>query len=82
MARILREIDDASVYYTEAQDELHKLQDAKPTLLLTADNLVRQRDCQGAITTLKEAQLIDPKDPVVIEKLDQVNALLGTRKCQ
>jgi len=80
-ANLLREIGDASVYHGEALEELQKLAEAKPTLLLTADNLLRQRDCQGAITTLKEVQLIDPKDALVVEKLDAATKLLGTRKC-
>lgn len=80
-ARLLREIDDASVYYVEAQEELAKLQEAKPTLKLTAENLLRQKDCQGAITTLKELQQIDPKDAEVGEQLEAVNKLVGTRKC-
>jgi len=80
-ANLLRDIDDASVYHSEAQEELAKLIEAKPTLMLTADNLLRQKDCTGAITTLKELRLIDPKDTIVAEKLDAANALLGTRKC-
>ena len=75
-ANLLRDIDDASVYHSEAQEELAKL-----TLMLTADNLVHQKDCQGAIATLKELQLIDPKDTLVVEKLDATTALIGTRKC-
>jgi hypothetical protein len=80
-AGILREIDDASVYYGEAQEELIKLLEAKPTLKLTADNLLRQKDCKGAIATLKELQLIDPKDSEVTDKLDAAHALVGTKKC-
>jgi|GEM_PF-913769 len=80
-ANLLRDIDDASVYHAEAQEELQKLLEAKPTLILTADNLVRQKDCQGAITTLKELQLIDPKDTIVTEKLEAASKLIGTRKC-
>ena len=80
-ARILREIDDASVYYAEAQEELQKLLEAKPTLELTAANLLRQKDCQAAISALKEIQLIDPKDAAIAEQLQAVNDLVGTRKC-
>jgi hypothetical protein len=75
-------IDDASVYYHEAQDELRKLQEAKPTLFLTADNLVRQKDCQGALTTLEELKLIDPKDEATQDKIDETKKLVGTRKCE
>ncbi len=80
-AKMLREIGDTSVYYGEARDELAKLAESKATLLLTANNLVRDRDCQGALTTLKELQLIDPKDPVTSAKLEEVQALAGTKKC-
>jgi len=81
-AKLLREIDDASVYRLEAQEELQKLLEAKPTLSLTAENLLRQRDCEGAIATLNELQLIDPKDPEVAARLGAVTGLVGTRKCK
>lgn len=80
-AKILREIDDASPYHAEAQDELKKLLEAKPTLFLTADNLLRDKDCLGALATLKELQLVDPKDEEVGIKMDAVQKLVGTKKC-
>lgn len=80
-AEFLRRIDDASVYYREAQEELDKLQESKPTLFLTADNLLRQRDCDGALSTLEELEKIDPKDEAVPEKMSEIKKLVGTRKC-
>ena len=80
-AKLLREIGDTSVYYSEARDELAKLAESKPTLMLTINSLVRDRDCKGALTTLTELQLIDPKDPDTAAKLEEVQALAGTKKC-
>lgn len=80
-ATLLREIGDTSVYYGEARDELTKLAEAKTTLMLTVNSLVRDRDCQGALNTLKELQLIDPKDAVTSAKVEEVQALSGTKKC-
>lgn len=80
-AKILREIDDASPYHSEAQDELKKLLDGKQVLFMTVDNLLRDKDCLGALATLKELQLIDPKDEAVGPKSDAVQKLVGTKKC-
>ncbi|MCC6624783.1 MAG: FHA domain-containing protein [Deltaproteobacteria bacterium] len=80
-ATILREIDDTSHYYAEAREELSKLLAAKPTILLTADNLVRQKDCTGALDQLKEAKLIDPQDASISTKMGEIEAMVGTKKC-
>jgi Tfp pilus assembly protein PilF len=69
------------VYYAEAREELQKLFEGKPVLKLTADTYVRQKDCAAALTTLKEVLLIDPKDTEASDKLDAVQALVGTKKC-
>jgi len=80
-ATILREIDETSHYYTEAREELSKLIAAKSTILLTADNLVRQKDCTGALDQLKEARLIDPQDQTISIKVGEIEAMVGTKKC-
>jgi len=80
-ATILREIDETSHYYTEAREELSKLLAAKPTILLTADNLVRQKDCTGALDQLKEAKLIDPQDATINTKMGEIETLIGSKKC-
>ena len=54
---------------------------AKPTILLTADNLVRQKDCTGALEQLKEARLIDPFDPALGQKVGEIEAIVGSKKC-
>lgn len=81
-ANILREIDASSEYYSEARDELSRLLAAKPTILLTADNFIRQKDCAAALEQLKEARLIDPQDESVGAKYAEIEAALPTKRCQ
>jgi len=81
-ANILREIDATSDYYSEARDELSRLLAAKPTILLTADNFIRQKDCAAALEQLKEARLIDPQDEAVGAKYAEIEAALATKRCQ
>ncbi|MFO0747679.1 MAG: FHA domain-containing protein [Myxococcota bacterium] len=80
-AAILRDIDESSEYYAEAREELSKLLAAKPTIQITADNLVRQKDCTGALEQLKEARLIDPFDQAIGAKVAEIEAMVGTKKC-
>lgn len=80
-AKMLREIDVSSVYFQEAQQELQQLATAKQTMMMTADNRLRQKDCEGALEQLREVQQIDPRDTVVLDKIAEVEKLQGTRKC-
>lgn len=81
-AKKLREIADTSVYYADAQQGLLELMDAKGTLELNADTLLKAKDCNAAIAALREVQLIDPKDPAVSTKIEEIEKLAGTRRCK
>jgi len=81
-ARLLREVPDTSVYFQEAQSELTQLVAAKSTMLLTADNRLRQRDCEGALEQLREVQQIDPRDETILGRIQEVEKRLGTRRCR
>ncbi len=81
-AKLLREIDEASVYFGEAQGELDQLVAAKQTMLMTADNRLRQRDCAGALAQLKEIQQIDPRDTTLLDRIEDVEKKVDTRKCK
>ena len=81
-AKKLREIADTSVYYADAQQGLLELMDAKGTLELNADTLLKAKDCNAAIAALREVQLIDPKDPAISTRIEEIEKLAGTRKCK
>lgn len=81
-AKKLREIADTSVYYADAQQGLLELMDAKGTLELNADTLLKAKDCNAAVAALREIQLIDPKDLAVAAKIEEIEKLAGTRKCK
>ena len=80
-AKLLREIAEASIYYEEARGELAQLIASKPTMLMNADNKLRQKDCQGALDELKEVQQVDPRDATILDQIDDIQKKLGTRKC-
>ncbi|TNF32857.1 MAG: FHA domain-containing protein [Deltaproteobacteria bacterium] len=81
-ARLLREIAEASIYYEEARGELAQLVASKPTMLMNADNKLRQKDCRGALEELKEVQQVDPRDSTILDQIEAVEKKLGTRKCK
>ncbi|MCA9513501.1 MAG: FHA domain-containing protein [Myxococcales bacterium] len=81
-AKMLREIDVSSVYFQEAQQELQQLVTAKQTMIMTADNRLRQKDCEGALEQLKEVQQIDPRDTSVLDKIDEIEKMQGSKKCK
>ena len=80
-AKLLREIAEASIYWEEARGELAQLIASKPTMLMNADNKLRQKDCEGALDELKEVQQVDPRDASILDQIDDIQKKLGTRKC-
>lgn len=81
-ATLLREIDESSVYYEEAQGELQQLLASKSTMAMNVENKLRQRDCEGALEDLRELQLVDPRDASVAAQIEDVEKRLGTRRCK
>jgi len=79
-ARLLREIAEASIYYEEARGELAQLVASKPTMLMNADNKLRQKDCKGALEELKEVQQVDPRDSTILDQIEAVEKKMGKRR--
>ena len=79
-ARLLRQIDENSEYFREAQAELKNLDTVKGSLVLRADTLVKSRDCSGAIRLLEEAQAVAPTDPDLAARIVETKKKQG-RKC-
>jgi pSer/pThr/pTyr-binding forkhead associated (FHA) protein len=80
-AKRLREIEEASVYYVEAKDELKRLMDMKPSLVMEGDALVKSRDCAGALAIYEEARQLDPRDSALAAKIAEVKKL-PAKKCK
>lgn len=80
-ARLLRDIDESSVYYVEAQEELKRLLDIKTSLVMQADALLKAKDCKGAIALYEQAKQLDPRDSVIGDKLSKARDL-PRRKCK
>jgi len=79
-AKLLREIAEASIYYEEARGELAQLIASKPTMMMNADNKLRQKDCQGAIDELREVQQVDPRDSTILDQLEDIQKTVGNRR--
>ena len=81
-ARVLRGIDDmTSVYVTDAKDELERLMEMKPSLIMQADALVKSRDCKGALAIYAQAQELDPRDASLVQKIKAVQKK-AKKKCR
>jgi pSer/pThr/pTyr-binding forkhead associated (FHA) protein len=82
-AKALREIDQESRYYEEAQGRLKKLKDGKAALFTQSDALINEKqDCTGAIELLKQARLIDPQDPEAGDRIRKAEAAITAQKCK
>ncbi|MGM0577086.1 MAG: FHA domain-containing protein [Myxococcota bacterium] len=68
-ARKLRDVDEGSIYYVEARDELQQLMEMKPSLVLQADGLVKSRKCEEALELYEQAQQLDPRDSDLAAKI-------------
>ncbi|MCB9729670.1 MAG: FHA domain-containing protein [Deltaproteobacteria bacterium] len=80
-ARGLRDIEEASVYYVEAKEELKRLLEMKPILVMEADALVKSRNCEEALAIYEEARQLDPRDGALATKIAEVKKL-PSRKCK
>ncbi|MEZ4268948.1 MAG: FHA domain-containing protein [Myxococcota bacterium] len=74
-ARSLRDIEEASVYYLEAKDELKRLLEMKPIMVMEGDALVKSRDCESALAIYEEARQLDPRDSALAAKIADVKKL-------
>jgi pSer/pThr/pTyr-binding forkhead associated (FHA) protein len=62
-ARLLRNINDlASVYLNDAKEELDRLREMKPALVVQAEALFKSKDCKGALKLYEQARELDPDD--------------------
>jgi pSer/pThr/pTyr-binding forkhead associated (FHA) protein len=80
-ARSLRDIEEASVYFLETKDELKRLLEMKPILVMEGDALVKSRDCEGALAIYEEARQLDPRDGALAAKIAEVKKL-PAKKCK
>jgi len=81
-ATLLREIDAASEYYVDGQEELKKLVSGIPVMLLTADNAFKQHDCQTALKTLRDALVVEPTSPAIPDRITEIEVVLtNKRRC-
>ena len=81
-ARLLRSINDlASVYLEDAKDELKRLTEMKPALVMQAEALFKSRDCAGALKLYGQAQKLDPSDATLDDRIKIVKKKEKT-KCR
>jgi pSer/pThr/pTyr-binding forkhead associated (FHA) protein len=80
-ARLLRDIDNTSVYFLEAKQELKRLLETKTVLIMNADALVKQRDCEGALKLYDQAKQLDPRDSALLVKMHLAKAK-ARNKCR
>ena len=79
-AKLLRDIAEASIYYEEARGELAQLVASKPTMLMNAENKLRQKECAAALEELREVQQVDPRDTAIIDQIDDLQTKLGNKR--
>ena len=80
-AKLLRDIDEGSIYYLEAQEELKRLLDVKTSLVMQADALLKSKDCKGAADLYGQAKQLDPRDKAIGDKLAHIKTL-SKRACK
>ena len=80
-ARLLRSIEAGSPYFEDAKAELTRINDSLPAMKQIATNLLTAKDCTGALNQLKEVQVIAPTDTETSAKIDEIQKLVGTKRC-
>ena len=72
-AKLLRKFTDlTSPYYHDAKEELVRLKEAKPQLVMRAEALFKSRDCKGALKIYQQARELDPDDTSLSARIDLV----------
>tara|TARA_B100000530_G_C15922199_1_gene473546 strand:- start:409 stop:1731 length:1323 start_codon:yes stop_codon:yes gene_type:complete len=72
-ARLLRKFTDlTSPYFNDAKQELARLIEAKPKLVMQAEALFKSRDCKGALKIYLQARELDPDDESLTARIKLV----------